>query len=405
MAKILVTGGPVHTHLDSVKIITNRFKGGRMVALAEALREKGHFITFIGSPFGKVPGFSSNRGLGVFVEVHQGFADYRRLVKKHAAENDMVILGAAVANLIPCPPWDVSGKFPSHDYEVGDEITVPFRVAPRIINEVKKANPRTTLVGFKLLQNVEREELIRAAQLISSESNAAFVIANDANDLSSKFIVTRERSVIPALDVMVARPDQAFLESIGCPEILVDFLDQVARDEHYTTDWVFQKSFLSMTTTLSTVAEAEQRYWRLVKEHKETIEGTGSDGETVLGCVAVAVDDGGFIVSARGKKGLDEPPVYVSAVNHEKRFVVSHGGKPSLNAPLLDWVFRDNPHIGGLLHHHGAGDGLYVYPYAPPGTVRDSQRQLDGAIGRDARVFEIEHHGAFRLLSNEECNV
>ena len=37
MKKILVTGGPVHAHLDSVKIITNRFKGGLMAELADNL--------------------------------------------------------------------------------------------------------------------------------------------------------------------------------------------------------------------------------------------------------------------------------------------------------------------------------------------------------------------------------
>ena len=36
--KILVTGGPVHANLDSVKIITNRFTGARMFALAKSLK-------------------------------------------------------------------------------------------------------------------------------------------------------------------------------------------------------------------------------------------------------------------------------------------------------------------------------------------------------------------------------
>ena len=400
MAKILVTGGPVHTMLDAVKIITNRFKGGRMVALAEALAGKGHEVTFIGSRYGRTPRFAP-----ILLEIHQGFADYRRLVKKHTPENDMVILGAAVANLMPFPPWDVTKKFPSHDYHEGAEIMVPFRVTPRVISEVKRTDPFTTLVGFKLLQGVSREELVRAAYTIVSEANAAFVIANDADNLDEKLIVTRERSVIPALDVTVGRPEQAFLESIGCPEILVDFLDQVARDEHYSTEWATQRSFLSMTELSSTIAEAEKRYWRVIADHRAIIENSGTAGDIVFGCVAVAVEDGGFVVSPRGKKALDESPVYVSEVDHEKLTVVSHGGKPSLNAPLLDWVFRHNPHIGGLLHHHGTGDGSQVYPYAPPGTVRDSQRQLDESIGRDVMVFEIEHHGVFRLLSREECNV
>lgn len=42
MKKILITGGPVHANLDAVKIITNRFRGGRMVDLAIKLGERGY---------------------------------------------------------------------------------------------------------------------------------------------------------------------------------------------------------------------------------------------------------------------------------------------------------------------------------------------------------------------------
>ena len=32
---ILITGGPVHAHIDAVKIVTNNFKGGRMAQFAD----------------------------------------------------------------------------------------------------------------------------------------------------------------------------------------------------------------------------------------------------------------------------------------------------------------------------------------------------------------------------------
>lgn len=44
--KILVTGGPVHGYLDPVKIVTNRFRGGLMLALAEQLSEQ-HEVTYV----------------------------------------------------------------------------------------------------------------------------------------------------------------------------------------------------------------------------------------------------------------------------------------------------------------------------------------------------------------------
>ena len=38
MKRILITGGPVFAYLDDVKIITNKFKGGRMAELAEKMQ-------------------------------------------------------------------------------------------------------------------------------------------------------------------------------------------------------------------------------------------------------------------------------------------------------------------------------------------------------------------------------
>lgn len=403
MAKILVTGGPVHTHLDSVKIITNRFKGGRMVALADALRDRGHFITFLGSPHGRLP--LADPRVGMFIETHHGFADYRQQVREHAKDHDMVILGAAVANLMPFPPWDVSQKFPSHDYEEGAEIMVPFRVTPRVINEVKRVNPRTTLIGFKLLQGVKLSELIRAARLVSTESNASFVIANDADDLTTKYIVTRERSTIPALDITMGRPEEAYLKSIGAPQLLLaDFLDQVARDEHYTTE--VHSGILGGVRCRKvrerTLNEALDTYERLIQEHKQLIEKTGDAEGSVFGCIAVEVEGGGFVVSERGKRSLDDSPVYVSSVDHENRRVVSHGGKPSLNAPLLDNVLKATPDEGGVkavLHHHGWFANFQELDYAPPGTVRDSQRDLSFLASDKSGAFQISHHGVFQVIN------
>jgi len=47
--RFLVTGGPVHVHLDYVKIITNKFKGGRMEALCQGLFDLGHDVIYLTS--------------------------------------------------------------------------------------------------------------------------------------------------------------------------------------------------------------------------------------------------------------------------------------------------------------------------------------------------------------------
>ncbi len=179
MARILITGGPVGAKLDAVKIVTNRFRGGRMAMLADMLWSQGHDVTYLTSKGAKVP-------KKVKLTIHDGFIDYLEKVPRLSIKHDMVICGAAVANLIPEPPWDFTEKFPSHDYREGDLIHVPFRVAPRVINEVKKANPRCTLVGFKALTGVSDEELVRAATTVVRDARADVVVANDTNNLDRK---------------------------------------------------------------------------------------------------------------------------------------------------------------------------------------------------------------------------
>lgn len=377
MAKILVTGGPVHTKLDAVKIITNRFKGGRMKALALALAVRGHDVIYLGSKYDE-PARAEN-GLPLTNVGHDGFTDYMDIVTHVSAGVDMVVLGAAVANLVPEPPWDVNQKFPSHDYEEGDLVNVPFRVAPRVINLVKEANPRCTLIGFKLLSGVSDDELVRAAYTIVRDSGAALVVANDAKDLDRQLLVTREQSV---------RERRSHL--------LANTLNRMARDEHYATVW--------RAEGVPGIPDAMDRYFRVVGEHREAIEKYGTVGNQVFGCVAVKVEGGGFLCSPRGKNTVHEDPVYVHKVHHRIRHVLvgktiyldnESPPKASLNAPLLHNIFKSDPRVWGIVHTHQTGTGLLTLPYAPPGTIRDSQRDVP------TEDFEIRSHGTFTHLREE----
>src|SRR3989344_6183826 len=133
MKKILVTGGPVHAYLDSVKIITNRFKGGLMAELVDNLSGLVEVTYLSPAKLGSVP--PKNQFNNINLIEHAGFEDYMRIVLEIAPQMDAVILGAAVVNLIPTKPF--KGKFPSHNYKPGDVIPIDFTIAPRVIDEVK----------------------------------------------------------------------------------------------------------------------------------------------------------------------------------------------------------------------------------------------------------------------------
>lgn len=359
--KILITGGPVHAYLDAVKLVTNRFKGGLMAELASNFAQGFDCaVTYLCAKGSTVPEVLNN----LVVVTHDGFDEYRRLVNELAKTHTDVVLGAAVANLIPANPW--KGKFPSHNYRPGDIVNVDFMVAPRIIDEVKKSAPHVNLFGFKLLAGVEHEELIRAAYGIVLEAHATAVIANDAKRLQDKFIVTKERGVHP-----VANSD------------LAGYLFEMMCDEHY-------RSEVSPPVPMS----ADEGVFRSSVNHYMTRMPelfTEVEGGYLFGTIAVRCDEG-FWTTARGKKELSGA-VHVKRVDHEQRIVYTEGSKATLNAPLLDTIFRTMPDVHTIVHAHSPVSELLTVPYAPPGTVRDGQRILPVN-----KSFNISEHGCFILF-------
>jgi len=358
--KILITGGSVHGKLDAVKIITNKFKGGLMAGMAEEFSWEKDNVTYVCSKSSTQPIEEGDEEDWLIDTVHHdGLYDYREKVNKLAKDFDCVILGGAVANLIPLNPLE--GKFPSHDYKVGDVIPIDFTIAPRIVDEVKSNMKKNAhLFAFKLLSGATHEELIRAAYEILLESGATAVFANDATELGIIHAVTKERGV--------------HTMKRGA---LFYWIKDILKDEYYRTE-----------VEKGTV---DQTYWLLLQELAERYRLNFKEVENgmVFGTIAQKISGDSFVTTGRGKRELDEI-AYVEAVDHDNRIVRSRGSKATLNAPLLDYIFK-NSEADAIVHYHQQVDGLPTLPYAPPGTVRDSQRKV-------ATSFNVEEHGTFLLF-------
>jgi len=400
-----VTGGPVHAKIDVVKMVTNRFKGGLMASLAVALCDENTDVTYLCSHQAKTPSCGRNEkgeqwtGLPTGRDVpvplvlrHDGFHDYREKVRELARESDVVILGAAVANLIPVgyKKWDythvltenislpLEGKFPSHDYKPGDHIEMVWQIAPRIIDEVKALmNPGAHLFGFKLLSGVPRDELITAAYGVLLESKATMVFANDAANLQQVYGVAKDRSYHATHRDQIPKTIR---------ELVADeyYRTEVVRDwdgaEHRMAEGMMDEVFATLDTDAL---------------FPETPEGM------VFGTVAVRHPAGmGFFTTARGKRELADL-AWVQDVDHHdvERVVQVVGAKATLNAPLLDTIFADTD-VERIVHHHQQEPGLPSYAWAPPGTVRDSRR-VPQKRGHPWTSFNVDGHGCYLLYDRE----
>ena len=364
MRKILISGGPVHANLDAVKIITNKFKGGLMLKLAEELASHNTEVTYLCSRQSKLP---KNIHYIHHLTFHEGFDDYRLRVNTMAPEMDAVILGGAVANLIPVNPW--KGKFPSHNYKAGDIIPIDFTIAPRVIDEAKNnMKAGAHLFGFKLLSGVKREELIDAAYEVLTGSGATAVFANDAKDIMRVHAVTKERAI----------------HTLARDEIMNFVLDRM-NEQYYRTQPTSKAG-----DAKKECKEDKEMLKKVIEKNKDKF--TKVD-DYQFGCIAIRTARNTIVTTGRGKKELDDV-VEVINVDHTNR-VIYADKKATLNAPLLHKIFKDLPDTNLIMHFHHQIEGLETVPYACPGTFEDSYRKIKGP-------FNIENHGCFLTFPNVE---
>jgi len=368
--KVLITGGAVYGKLDDVKLITNKFKGGLIAKLADDLQDMSNDIEiiYVCCKDSKLP-----KNTNINIVYHDGFFDYEKIVLELAPQMDGVILGAAIANLIPSVP--IIGKFPSHNYNVGDKVNIEFIITPRVIEKIKKIAPKTHLFGFKLLSNVSNSELINVAYDLVLESKATAVFANDTSNLRNKYAVTKERSVIP-------------LTIEEYPKFIYESLN----DEYFSTIVDIDNEICFEDINKIKVFTKVFTYYKDL--YKERFKIVGNKGY-IFGTIAVRIDDNnGFITTTRGKRELNEISIVTSVCNNTKTITVFNDKKASLNAPLLHKIFSDNQNINVIVHFHELDSDLITYDYAFPGTLRDSERLI-------RKSFNIDHHGCFYLFNKE----
>ena len=64
-----------------------------------------------------------------------------------------------------------------------EDIIIKLKKTPKIIAIIKNISPNTYLIGFKLLDNVSKENLINTAIRLKNKNNCNLVVANDLENI------------------------------------------------------------------------------------------------------------------------------------------------------------------------------------------------------------------------------
>ena len=220
--KILITGGPTNEPIDEVMKITNMSTGSMPVRLAQLFEEAGDQVCFI------VNKSVNTRGLTCRMHKIETTQDmYQALEEESAQHYDAVIHASAVGDYKPQFSFlledlakelyekSKDGGFSSEaeilsilenpDCVVDDgskissyqkNLTVKLGLTPKLISHLRRWYPDALLVGFKLLENVSKEELVEVAKKLCNKNQMDYIMANDLAKLregkSARHLVSRE---------------------------------------------------------------------------------------------------------------------------------------------------------------------------------------------------------------------
>lgn len=174
--RLLITAGPTHEPIDSVRFIGNRSSGRMGFAIAEAAAEFGWEVTLLLGPVSAALPMHDR----IRIERFRTCEDLRQLLGSHADRADILIMAAAVADYRPKPnPAVAGGKF----RRTGGPITLELESTPDLLAEASATRRAEQLfVGFAL---EPRADLLVSAESKLKRKKIDLVVANPLETMDS----------------------------------------------------------------------------------------------------------------------------------------------------------------------------------------------------------------------------
>ena len=208
---ILITSGGTSEKIDCVRSITNHSTGRLGKIIAETFLDKGDQVTLVTTPKAVRPAAHHNLTIVQIENVAELLESLKPLVLTH----DVLIHAMAVSDYTPVYMTGLEAVAASPDMteflnktnseskiSSQDDVQVLFlKKTPKIISLVKKWNPDIRLIGFKLLVDVSKKELLKTARASLIKNQAEIIVANDLTEISNqehKAYLVRKETVTQA---------------------------------------------------------------------------------------------------------------------------------------------------------------------------------------------------------------
>ena len=228
---ILITAGPTNEYIDEVMKITNMSTGRLGIELTKNYLNEGANVTLIATRsvfrsglFERYQLSENDKLKSIPIETTEDM--YNALESESKNRYDLVIHSSAVSDYKPEFSFRMEdlakeieqnikeGKITYEELleiltnpncKVNDEtkissyephLTVKLTLTTKLISHLREWYPNALLVGFKLLENVEKEYLMEVARKLCMKNRMDYIIANDLHDLRQgqhlSFLVNEE---------------------------------------------------------------------------------------------------------------------------------------------------------------------------------------------------------------------
>ncbi|MEI7905063.1 MAG: phosphopantothenoylcysteine decarboxylase [Candidatus Firestonebacteria bacterium] len=170
--KVVVTSGPTRAYIDEIRYISNYSTGKLGSLVAEKLARQGHKVTLVYGSGSILPVNKNIKKAGI-----ETVRDLIKTLKKEIKDAGAVVHAMAVLDYEPEKLLRTKVKSDKKNW------TVRFKRTPKVIDMIKKLNPKTQLIGFKLEYKAGSKTLKASALKLSFKSGADYVVANDYSDI------------------------------------------------------------------------------------------------------------------------------------------------------------------------------------------------------------------------------
>lgn len=174
--KVIVTAGGTIEKIDDARVIANRSSGKTGIAIAEECYKRGANVLLLRAKNSVKPRYLIKE------KTFETTDDLLKLVKKYTPNYDSFYHTAAVSD------FTVKEKINSK-LSSDQKINLTLKPQVKILDEIKKINPKIKLIAFKAESNLKEKELINVALQRLKKANADAIIANDIGKIDRGFEV------------------------------------------------------------------------------------------------------------------------------------------------------------------------------------------------------------------------